>query len=141
MNSGTKMGEVRSTPGQITPPEAEQTATKHAPLLKLRLFGAIIVLVSLGFLYWSMFLPIAEAMRTGARGVVYVDLRAIWLLWIGIWVLAADLRDQNVGDVGPDGQLRWNRKGRIARYFFIGGYAIMIVVVYLYLRAIGLSPF
>src|ERR1700722_3851872 len=141
MNSGTKMGEARSTPREITTPEAEQPSTKHVPLWKLKLVGAIAVLVSFGFLYWSMFRPIAETMRTGARGHVYLDLRALWLLWIGIWVLVCDLRDQNVQEVGPDGQLRWNRKARIAKYFFIGGYAIMIVVMYVCLRALGFNPF
>ena len=141
MNPGTKMGYARSTPREITTPEAEQPSTKHFPLWKLKLVGAMAVLLSLGFLYWSMFRSIAEAMRTGARGHVYMDLRALWLLWIGIWLLAADPRDQNIREVGPDGQLRWNRKARIAKYFFIGGYAIMIIVVYLCLRAVGLNPF
>jgi hypothetical protein len=99
------------------------------------------VLVSLGFLYWSMFGPIAEAMRPGVSGHVYLDLRAIWLLWIGIWVLVLDLRDQNLQEVGPDGRLRLKRKGRIAKYSLFGGYVIMIFLVYLFLRAIGLDPF
>jgi len=141
MNSGTKMGEARSTPTEITAPEAEQPSTKHAPLWKLKLVGAGVVLVSLGFLYWSMFLPITEAMRTGARDHVYLDLRAIWLLWIGIWLLANDLRDENMQEVGPDGQLRLNRKGRIAKYSLFGGYALTIFFVYLCLRAMSLNPF
>jgi hypothetical protein len=141
MNFGTKMGVARPTLREITPPEAEQPPIKHVPVWKLKLVGAIVVLVSLGFLYWRMFLPIAEAMRTGARGHVYLDLRAIWLLWIGIWLLAIDVRDQNVTDVGPDGRRLLNRKGRIAKYSLFGGYAMMIVVVYLCLRAIGLDPF
>jgi hypothetical protein len=141
MNSGTKMGEARSTPGQITPPEAEQTATKHLPLWKLKLVGAITFLVSLGFLYWSMFRPIAEALRAGTHRHLYLDYRSITLLYIGIWLLITDLRDQDVREVGPDGQLRLNRKGRIAKYFFLGGFALTILVVYLCLRAIDLNPF
>ena len=135
------MGEARSTPREITPSEAEQPSTKHVPLWKLKLVGAIAVLVGLGFLYWSMFLPIAEAMQTGAHSHVYLNLRALWLLWIGTWLLVTDPRDQNFREVGPDGQLRWNRKARIAKYFLFGGYVIMIVVVYLCLRAIDLNPF
>jgi hypothetical protein len=141
MKAGTKMGEARSTPWEISTPEAEQPSVKHVPLWKLKLVGAITVLASLGFLYWSMFRPIAEAMRTGAHHRVYLDLRALWLLWIGIWVLVCDLRDQNLQEVGRDGRLRLNRKGRIAKYSLFCGYAIMIVVVYLCLRAIGLNPF
>ena len=141
MNFGTKMGVARPTLTEITPPEAEQPPIKHVPVWKLKLVGAIVVLVSLGFLYWSMFGPIAEAMRTGARGHVYLDLRAIWLLWIGVWLLAIDVRDQNVTEVGRDGRSRLNRKGQIAKYSLFGGYAIMIVLVYLCLRAIGLDPF
>lgn len=141
MNSGTKLGEARYTPKEITPPEAEQPSTKHVPLWKLKLLGAIAVLVGLGFLYWSMFRPIAEAKQTGAQHHVHLDLRGLLYLWIGIWLLVTDARDQNFREVGPDGRLRWNRKGRIARYSFLGGYAIMIVVVYLCLRAIGLNPF
>src|ERR1700690_26387 len=99
MNSGTKMGEARSTPREITAPEAEQPSKKHVPLWKLKLFAAIIVLASLGFLYWSMFLPITEAMRTGAHRPVYLDLRAMWLLWIGIRLLVADISDRNLQEV------------------------------------------
>ena len=135
------MGEARSTPREITPPQAEQPSKKHIPLWKLKLCAAILVLVSLGFLYWSMFRPIAEAVRTGVHHGVWLDLRALWLLWIGIWLLVADLRDRNRQEIGPDGQVRWNSKGQITKYSFIGGYAIMIVVVYVCLRAIGLNPF
>jgi hypothetical protein len=139
MNSGTNIGETLHDSKGITAAEEERRATKHASPFKLKLVGAAAALAGLGFLYWSMFLPIAKAMQTGAHHV-YVNLRAILLLYLGIWLLVADLRDQTIAEVGPDGRPRLNHKGRIGLFVFCGGFAIMCIAVYWFLWAIGLNP-
>src|ERR1700733_14155284 len=113
MDSRTHMGAMRPNSSAITTPEVQHPTTKHASLLKLRLLGAALVLVSLAFLYWSMWRPLTRATRTGSH--VWIDLRSITLFYLGIMLLVADLRDATITEIAPDGRRHLNRKGRIAR--------------------------
>jgi hypothetical protein len=52
-----------------------------------------------------MWRPSAEGKPTAGHHA-WIDLRAITLLYLGVMLLVADLRDATIMEIGPDGRRR-----------------------------------
>ena len=65
----------------------------------------------------------------------------ITLLYVGIAILAADLRDAEDHASGAEGTLFWTRKGSIFQYVLWGAIALTLIGWYIYVRWVGLNPF
>lgn len=105
---------------------------------RLRIFAVVLVLASVAMGYFFLYQPVVEAGHTGR--LIY-STRALLLspalLYSGIVMLFADLRDGQIKQIGADGNKRLTGKGWA---FAVGLIAVMGLAVagwYLLLQHLG----
>ena len=111
-------------------------------LARARVFGAMLLPASLIMAYYTMWKPLHEAQQTG---VLHYYIKGIllppMLLYAGVCILLADLRDGQIRTTGPDGKPKLTSKG----WSFVVGMMVVMALTftawYLYLRAVGFSAF
>lgn len=97
---------------------------REAPSLsKSRITGVLFIVLGLGLAYVTVVRPLQEAARTGElRYLVKGVLMPPGLIYLGLCVLFADLRDGQIRTVAPDGTSKFTPKAKV----FLAGLMVVL---------------
>ncbi len=101
---------------------SESAVKPGVPSLAMtRIFGVLLIPASFVMAYFTILKPLREAQQTGVlhyyeKGLLFPP----GLLYMGIALLVADLRDGQIRKAGPDGKRKLTRKG----WIFLGGLVV-----------------
>ena len=126
----------------IATPDGPHPTGRHVSVLRTKILGAAFVLTGLGTAHLFILRPLEEAKRSGVlRQNPFGLVVSIVLVYSGLAMVVFDVRDERTMRAGPDGRLRWTRRGRIFLHCMWFGVALTVIAWYLYIYSIGLSPF